>query len=185
MPWTLQHPAPCVRCTDSCSGGLGRPPSFILKWELKATPEQPALTLGGLSPCGGPLPRSWEGCVLGISLPTTSNSALRGTCKPERHLCPYLSKRQHPSGPFEEPPVSPICSVRHFCAWEKKKSVPGSLGAWSAAGSQHHAPSSLSPFPAASSAGAPPPGAWVWCRAGQTSMGRKLLSPWHNGHSES
>lgn len=124
MPWALQHPAPRRRCTDSCSGGLGSPPSFILKRELKATPEQPALKPGGLSPRGGRL--------LGGPCPghiAAHRLQLGGHQHPELPanqrdisalLPPYLSKRQHPSGPFEEPPVSPICSVRHFCAWEKK-----------------------------------------------------------------
>lgn len=151
MPWTLQHPAPCARCTDSSSRGLGSPPSFILKWELKATPEQPAplcrgalsmwrslaVTLGGL--CPGNIAAHW------LQLRGHQYSELPAnqgdTCT---LLPPYLSKWQHPSRPFEEL----IWTVRHFCAWEKT-SVPGSLGAWSAAGSQHQAPSSLSPFPPA------------------------------------
>lgn len=90
MPWTLQHPAPCVRCTDSSSGGLGSPPSFILKWELKATPEQPAPHVRGLSlhvdvPCCDPgRAVSWQ---YRCPLPATQGtSVVRATCKPARYL---------------------------------------------------------------------------------------------------
>lgn len=140
-----------VRCTDSSSCGLGSPPSFILKCELKATPEQPAphargtlsmwrslaVTLRGL--CPGNIAAHW------MQLRGHQHSELPANQGDTSTLVPScLSKWQHPSRPFEEL----IWSVRHFCAWEKT-SVPGSLGARSAASSQHWAPSSLSPFAAA------------------------------------
>lgn len=111
MPWTLQHPVPHIRCTDSCSGGLGSAPSFILKWELKATCEQPALMPGGLAPCGGPLLRPWEDCVLAISPPTTSTSgdistqSYLQTRETALHCCLLISRNSSiPPGPLKNLP---------------------------------------------------------------------------------
>lgn len=61
------------------------------------------------------------------------------------HLC----TQQHPCGPCEEPSPSPICSVRHSCAWEKKNVF---LGVWEpaaprAASSVPHPASPPSPLP--------------------------------------
>lgn len=73
----------------------------------------PAVILGGLRPGHITAPCLQLGGRQHSELPANQRniSAL---------LPPYLSKRQHPSRLFEEPLVSPICSVRHFCAWEKK-----------------------------------------------------------------
>lgn len=59
-------------------------------------------------------------------------------------LPPYLSKQQHPPGPFEEPSIPPICSVRHFCTWEKKNLF---LGAQSTMPHPASPPSLLPPRP--------------------------------------
>lgn len=117
----------------------------------------------------------WEGRVLAISLPTASNSgdistqSYLQTRETSLHCCLLISRNGSiPPGPLKNLPYH-LSAVSGTSAPGKKKiniSVPGSLGARTAAGSHHRAPSSLSPFPAASSAGAPAPGAWVWCRAG-------------------
>lgn len=80
----------------------------------------PAVILGGLCPGDIAAHRLQLGGCQHSELPANQRdiSALRP---------PYLLKQQHPSGLFEEPPVSPICSVRHFCAWEKKNLF---LGVW-------------------------------------------------------
>lgn len=98
--WTLQSLAPCVRCTDCCSWS---PHRFI--WQLKASPEQPALSQEGSLHLGCP----------------GRAPALRALCN-QRHLCPDASlSLQTPASlqALEEPPYQPICSVRHFCTLEK------------------------------------------------------------------
>jgi len=171
----LHTAAPRVRSPGSCSGGLGGPPSSILRWELSsraACPGArrglcvgrcPAAILGGLRPANISAHRlrlgghqRWE--------PPASQRDLSALPPP------YLSEPQHPSR------ITSLRCQALLCLGKKiNKPVPGSLGARSAAGSQH-----LSPFPAAS-----PAGAWVRRRAGRTSTGRKLLPPRHNGHGES
>lgn len=138
--WTLQCLAPCVRCTDSCSWS---PPKFI--WELKASPEQPALSQEG---------------SLHVGYPGRA-SALRVPCN-QRHLCPdaFLSLQTPASlQALEELPyhLSAVSGTsapgKNICSWESGRPEgcrePGPC------------PSSL-PCPAASAA----PGAWAWGGAG-------------------
>lgn len=167
----LQHPAPHVRCADSCSGGLGSPPSFILKWELKTTPSSlPSRQEGSLHvevPCHDP-----EGAVSWRHRcpppPAQGTSAPRATCKPETslHCCLLISRNGSiPPGPLKNLPYhlsavsgSSAPGKKRICSWESG----------SPERRRQPAPRSIQPlpFPAASSAGAPPPGAWAWCRAG-------------------